>query len=381
MADVTVDEGAGTMTLTLRLSHLSHEDIAYSTVDARVTGTATEGDDYDDFLLGPPAGTARITVPAGSLSQTFDITIVYDGVDEPDETIVILWQKVTGDDVTPSTFTFTGTITDDSTVAVIPPALVSATVSGTALTLTYDKNLDEDSVPAAGAYAVDVDGTAATVSSVAVAGPEVTLTLASAPASTATTTVDYVVPATNPLRSTAEVDAPAFSGQPVAHIVDLVRNRSQAAAGSDGVVGTVPGLGVYAAAQQFDTGGNAAGYLLDSVLLDVRSVEANGDPQVSIYTTSGSNPGTLVHTLSNPSSLADGWRTFTAPPGALLDKDFVVAEHTDYFVVAEHTRTTNTFTLTLTASGCGGPGQGGRMGHRQQPPKKRRWHMGGRPQQ
>ena len=110
MADVTVDEGAGTMTLTLRLSHLSHEDIAYSTVDTRVTGTATEGDDYDDFLLGPPAGTARITVPAGSLSQTFDITVVDDGVDEADETIVILWQKVTGDDVTPTTFTFTGTI-------------------------------------------------------------------------------------------------------------------------------------------------------------------------------------------------------------------------------------------------------------------------------
>ena len=110
MADVTVDEGAGTMTLILRLSHLSHEDIAYSTVDTRVTGTATEGEDYDDFLLGPPAGTARITVPGGSLSQTFDITVVDDGVDEPDETIVILWQKVTGDDVTPTTFTFTGTI-------------------------------------------------------------------------------------------------------------------------------------------------------------------------------------------------------------------------------------------------------------------------------
>ena len=110
MADVTVDEGAGTMTLILRLSHLSHEDIAYSTVDTRVTGTATEGEDYDDFLLGPPAGAARITVPGGSLSQTFDITVVDDGVDEPDETIVILWQKVTGDDVTPTTFTFTGTI-------------------------------------------------------------------------------------------------------------------------------------------------------------------------------------------------------------------------------------------------------------------------------
>ena len=152
MADVTVDEGAGTMTLTLRLSHLSHEDIAYSTVDTRVTGTATEGDDYDDFLLGPPAGTARITVPGGSLSQTFDITLVDDGVDEPDETIIILWQKVTGDEVTPSTFTFTGTI--------VPVPLPALSFVPTVV------NVDEDAGPA-------------------------TLTVELTPASTGTVTVDY----------------------------------------------------------------------------------------------------------------------------------------------------------------------------------------------
>ena len=134
---------------------------------------------------------------------------------------------------------------DGDTVAVrligpLPPpvALVSATVSGTALTLTYDTGMDQTSVPAASAYAVDVDGTAATVSSVAVAGAEVTLTLASTPAATATVTVDYAVPATNPLRSLPAVIVPTFSDQPVAHIVDLVRNRSQAAAAGRGLVGT-----------------------------------------------------------------------------------------------------------------------------------------------
>ena len=224
-----------------------------------------------------------------------------------------------------------------------PVALVSATVSGTALTLTYDTGMDQTSVPAASAYAVDVDGTAATVSSVAVAGPEVTLTLASAPAATATVTVDYAVPATNPLRSLPAAIVPTFSDQPVAHIVNLVKNRSQAAAAGRVLVGTSSGV-AYASAQQFDTGGNAAGYLLASVDLDVDGVEANTDPRVSIYTKSGSNPGTLVHTLANPSSVADGWRTFTAPPGALLGKD------TDYFVVVEHTGTTETFALGLTAS-------------------------------
>ena len=130
MADVTVDEGAGTMTLILRLNHPSHEDIAYSTVDTRVTGTATEGEDYDDFLLGPPEGTARITVPGGSLSQTFDITLVDDGVDEADETIIILWQKVTGDDVSPTTFTFTGTI--------VPVPLPALSFASNAVTVDED---------------------------------------------------------------------------------------------------------------------------------------------------------------------------------------------------------------------------------------------------
>ena len=92
MEDVTVDEGAGTMTLTLQLSHPSQPDITYLTSASNVTGTATEGDDYDDFLLSG-GRTARITVPGGDLSQTFDITIVDDSVDEPDETIDIGWQK------------------------------------------------------------------------------------------------------------------------------------------------------------------------------------------------------------------------------------------------------------------------------------------------
>ena len=59
--------------------------------------------------------TARITVPAGDLSQTFDITLVDDGVDEPDETIVIEWIRNSTDDATPDFITFTGTITDNDT--------------------------------------------------------------------------------------------------------------------------------------------------------------------------------------------------------------------------------------------------------------------------
>ena len=151
MADVTVDEGAGTMTLTLRLSHPSQEDIGYFTRDDDVTGTATEGEDYDDFLL-ETGRIARITVPAFNLSQTFDITLVDDGVDEADETIIIVWQKSTTDMVTPSTFTFTGTI--------VPEPLPA---------LSFDSN----------EVTVDEDAGSAT------------LTVELDPASTGTVTVDY----------------------------------------------------------------------------------------------------------------------------------------------------------------------------------------------
>ena len=120
MADVTVDEGAGTMTLILRLSHPSQEDIAYLTSAGNVTGTATEGEDYDDFLPGP-GRTAIFTVPAFNLSQTFDITIVDDSVDEPDETIVIGWHKHISDDATPGAFNFIGTITDNDTAGNTAP--------------------------------------------------------------------------------------------------------------------------------------------------------------------------------------------------------------------------------------------------------------------
>ena len=138
MADVTVDEGAGTMTLTLRLNHPSQVDIAYFTRDDEVTGTATEGEDYDDFLL-ETGRIARITVPGGSLSQTFDITLVDDGVDEPDETIVIIWQKLSTSDVTPSTINFTGTIVPDTLPALsFAPNIVTVDEDAGSATLTVE---------------------------------------------------------------------------------------------------------------------------------------------------------------------------------------------------------------------------------------------------
>ena len=108
MANVTANERAGTMTLTLRLSHPSNQDIKYIASTSTVTGTADVDDDYVDFLTG---GDITITVPAGQLSKTLDITLIDDDLDEPDETILISWTRlVSGSE--PTGISFTGTITD-----------------------------------------------------------------------------------------------------------------------------------------------------------------------------------------------------------------------------------------------------------------------------
>ena len=99
-----------------------------------------------------------------------------------------------------------------------PPELVTAVVDGTALTLTYKESLDENTVPAAEAFAVMVGGTATTVDAVSISGSAVTLTLAQGAAAGDTVTVSYTVPsdaAASRIKDLAGNAAPSFSGQEV----------------------------------------------------------------------------------------------------------------------------------------------------------------------
>ena len=127
MEDVIVNEAAGTMTLTLALSHESSIAVMYETTDSAVSGTATRPNDYVNFLQG---AFTTITVPAGDTSATFDITIVDDMVNESEETIIIMWTRTPGIEATPTSFTFTGTITDNDGTGV--------SVSRTTLTVTEE---------------------------------------------------------------------------------------------------------------------------------------------------------------------------------------------------------------------------------------------------
>ena len=148
IADVTVGEGAGTMTLTLTLDRPSNADIAYVATQSDVRGTATEGADYAAFL---PGGSRTLTVPAGSLSGSFDIAIVDDGVAEPDETIVITWKRHPGSAATPRSIRFTGTITDDDTAntpATGKPSISGVAEVGQTLSAEIGTLADPDGLPA-----------------------------------------------------------------------------------------------------------------------------------------------------------------------------------------------------------------------------------------
>ena len=96
-----------------------------------------------------------------------------------------------------------------------PPALSTAAVDGTLLTLTYNEALDAGESPAASAFAVTVDGNSRGIESVAVSGSTVTLTLATAVSAGDSVTVSYAAPtgdADSRLQDLAGNAAETFSG-------------------------------------------------------------------------------------------------------------------------------------------------------------------------
>ena len=88
---------------------------------------------------------------------------------------------------------------------VTAPSISTARLDDTALTLTYDENLDQNSVPPPGSFAVTVAGSSRSVASggVAISGADVRLTLSpSAVGSNEAVRVQYT-PGTNPLKDLA----------------------------------------------------------------------------------------------------------------------------------------------------------------------------------
>ena len=85
------------------------------------------------------------------------------------------------------------------------------------------------------------------------------------------------------------------------------------------------------AAQSFRTGGHAAGYTISEVGVRLAGLSPGDDTGVRIRRNSGSSPGALVATLTNPTPLtADAVNWFSAPAGTRLD-----ARKTYWIIVGE----------------------------------------------
>ena len=93
--------------------------------------------------------------------------------------------------------------------------LTAAAVDGVFLKLTYSEALDEMSKPAKSAYLVTAEGSAKTVSGVAVNGSEVTLTLEAPVEPGQVIRVSYMVPTTNPVQDSGGAGAASLYNQAV----------------------------------------------------------------------------------------------------------------------------------------------------------------------
>ena len=186
-AEVTVadDDAAPEVTTALALA-VAENATAVATLEA--TDTDTESLAWS-IAGGADAG-AFVLSEAGALafkaSKDFEAPDDSDGDGTYEVTV-----RVT-DGINPVDVALTVSLTDVDEIA---PALTSASVNGTALTLTFSEALDADSKPAADAFAVTVAEAARTVDDVSVSGSTAVLTLASAVASGETVTMGYTVPA------------------------------------------------------------------------------------------------------------------------------------------------------------------------------------------
>jgi carbon monoxide dehydrogenase subunit G len=172
--DVSYTESgsAGNATFTVTLSEASAQDIEvdYATSD----GTAASGSDYT-------ASTGTVTILAGNTSQTFNVPVLVDTLDEGNETATLTLSNASNATISDATGTLT--IVDDDDAPTLSINDVSYTESGSAGNATFTVTLSE-----ASGQEVTVDYTSSDVSTTAASdytGVSGTVTIA-AGATTAT---------------------------------------------------------------------------------------------------------------------------------------------------------------------------------------------------
>ena len=124
------NSGSTTLTFTVTLSAASGRAVTVDYADAG-TGTATSGTDYAALAGG------TLTFPAGTISQTFDVSVTGDAAAEPDETVVVTLSNA--GNATIGTATGTGAITDDDSgpsLSIDSPRVLEGDSGSTTLTFT-----------------------------------------------------------------------------------------------------------------------------------------------------------------------------------------------------------------------------------------------------
>ncbi|MEG4988302.1 DUF4347 domain-containing protein, partial [Microcoleus sp. BR0-C5] len=134
----TVTEGnSGATPATFTITRSGSTEL-WSTVDYAITGTATNGTDYNNIggTSGATAASGKISFAEGETSKTITLDVLGDGNIEPDETVAItLSNSVSpGGAPTIATATATTTITNDDTagITVSPKAISTTEVGGKA---------------------------------------------------------------------------------------------------------------------------------------------------------------------------------------------------------------------------------------------------------
>ena len=161
-----------------------------------------------DFMIG---GVTSVTVNTVAISGMAVTLTLSQAVTSTDVVTVSYTapttnqlQDVAGNDAADLT---TRSVTNNTPATdTTPPTLSTATVNGNTLVLTYNEALDTTSMPAGGDFMIG-GVTSVTVTTVAISGMMVTLTLSQAVTSGDTVTVTYTAPTTNQLQDVAGNDA------------------------------------------------------------------------------------------------------------------------------------------------------------------------------
>ena len=309
----SVAEGAAGATATLEYDVTLHRapgrQVTVDWAAATNPGTATSGTDYTAIAGG------TLTFAASETSQTIDVTVTGDALDEPDETVRIslnhppaqLWGAVIG----------VGTITDDDPT----PTL--------ALALSDPDAGRPDTIAESGA------GNATTVTaslSGGISGEAITVTVAATGATAAAG--DFSLSSADTL--TIAAGATTSSGAVTVTAVDDATDEPDETATVGGTV--AGGHGLVAA---------PAGMTLTIADADARPRSALALSPASISESGG--VATVTATLSNPSAAAVTVTVSAAPVAPAVAGDFALSSATTLTVAAG--QTTSAGTVTVTAVG------------------------------